>query len=128
MLKRTYPERPNHNPSEGVIREIQGKWFRTVIRNRVSIKSWDYGVRWTTQVMQNTSTQSGGLRAICSLQDVTGEKPDISESLYFGFYDHVSYKDNSGFGMTDIGRWIGVSQIIGGLVYYWILTHKGTVI
>ena len=74
------------------------------------------------------STQSGSLSGILPLQDVTGETPDISEYLDFGFYDHVSYKDNSGLGMTDIRRWLGVSHRAGGLVSYWIPTQKGTVI
>ena len=56
------------------------------------------------------------------MQDVTGKTPDMSEYLYFGFYDHVSYKENAGLGMTDIIRWLGVFHRVGGLVYYWILT------
>ena len=56
------------------------------------------------------------------MQDVTGETPDISEYLDFGFYDHVSYKENAGLGMTAIGRWLGVSHRVGRLMYYWILT------
>jgi hypothetical protein len=127
-VTRTEPERPNQNPAEGVIREIRRRWFRTMIRKRVPRKLWDYGVRWTTQVMQRTSTQAGGLRGICPLQDVTGETPDISEYLDFGFYDHVSYKENAGLGTAAIGRWLGVSHRVGGLMSYWVLTQTGTVI
>ena len=74
------------------------------------------------------STQLGSLRGTGPLQDVTGETPNISEYLGFGFYDHVSYKDNSGLGMAAIGRWLGVSYRVGGLMTYWILNQKGTVI
>ena len=74
------------------------------------------------------STQSGSLSGILPLQDVTGETPYISEYLDFGFYDHVSYKENAGLGMTAIGSWLVVSHRVGGLVSYWILTQKGTVI
>jgi hypothetical protein len=81
-----------------------------MIRKRVPRKLWDYGVRWTTQVMQLTSTQARGLQEACPLEDVTGETVDISEYLDFGFYDHVSYKENAGLGMTAIGRWLGVSH------------------
>jgi hypothetical protein len=99
-----------------------------MIRKRVPRKLWDYGVRWTTQVMQRTSTQAGGLRGICPLQDVTGETPDTSEYLDFGFYDHVSYKENAGLGTAAISRWLGVSHRVGGLMSYWVLTQTGTVI
>jgi hypothetical protein len=48
--------------------------------------------------------------------------------LDFGFYDHVSYKENAGLGATLIGRWLGVSHRVGGLMSYWILTQTGCVI
>ena len=127
-VTRTEPERPNQNPAEGVIREVRRRWFRTMIRKRVPRKLWDYGVRWTTQVMQRTSTEAGGLRGACPLQDVTGESIDISEYLDFGFYDHVSYHENAGLGPTMIGRWLGVSHRVGGLMAYWVLTQTGAVI
>jgi hypothetical protein len=127
-VTRTEPERPNQNPAEGVIREVRRRWFRTMIRKRVPRKLWDYGVRWTTQIMQRTSTQAGGLRGCCPLEAVTGETVDISEYLDFGFYDHVSYKENAGLGVTAIGRWLGVSHRVGGLMSYWVLTQTGSVI
>jgi hypothetical protein len=124
----TEPERSNQNPAEGVIREIRKKWFRIMIRKRVPVRLWDYGVRWTCEIMQRTSTEAGGLRGTCPLEEVTGETIDISEYLDFGFYDHVSYKGNAGLGMTEIGRWLGISHRVGSLMSYWILTKKGTVI
>ena len=78
--------------------------------------------------MQRTSIQSGGLRGILPLKDVTVETPDISEYLGFGFYEHVSYKDNSGLGMTSIRRWLGVYPRVCGIMSYCILTQKGMVI
>jgi hypothetical protein len=45
-----------------------------------------------------------------------------------GFYDHVSYKENAGLGTAAIGRWLGVSHRVGGLMSYWVLTQTGTVI
>ena len=62
------------------------------------------------------------------MEAVTGETVDISEYLDFGFYDHVTYKENAGLGMTAIGRWLGVSHRVGGLMSYWVLTQSGTVI
>ena len=62
------------------------------------------------------------------MEDVIGMTPDISDYLDFGFYDHVSYKENTGLGMMDIGRWLGVSHRVRGLISYWILTQKETVI
>jgi hypothetical protein len=50
------------------------------------------------------------------------------EYLDFGFYDHVSFKENAGLGATQIGRWLGVSHRVGGLMLHWVLTMRGTVI
>ena len=44
LLRRTKPERPNHNPAERVIREVQRQWFQTMIRRGLPRKIWDYGL------------------------------------------------------------------------------------
>ena len=75
-----------------------------MIRKRVPRRLWDYGVPWTTQIMQQTSTQAGGLGGSCPLEEATGETVDISEYLDFGIYDHLSWKENAGLGETQIGQ------------------------
>ena len=59
---------------------------------------------------------------------VTGETPDISEYIDFGFYDWVTYQANCGLGKLSIGRWIGVSHKVVQLMLYWILTVSVKVI
>jgi hypothetical protein len=39
-------------------------------------------------------------RTRCPLEQVTGETVDIAEYLDFGFYDRISYKENTGLGET----------------------------
>ena len=78
--------------------------------------------------MQQTSTQTGGLQLVCPLQDVTSKKAEIIKYLDFGFYEHVSCKENARLGVKSIGRWLGFSQRVGGIITYWILTQKGKVI
>ena len=55
------PDRHNQNPCERVIREVRRKWFRTMIRNRVPRRLWDYVMRWVCKTTQRNSTQAGGL-------------------------------------------------------------------
>ena len=62
------------------------------------------------------------------MEQITGETPDISEYLDFGFYDWIWYKDNAGLGENKIGRWLGVAHQVGNLMSYWILTNTGHVI
>ena len=79
---------------------------------------WDYVVQWNTQVMQQISTQSCGLRGSYTPQDVTGDIVDISEYLVFVFYYHVSYKDNSGLGVTSLGRLFVFYHRVGGIMLH----------
>ena len=62
------------------------------------------------------------------IEIITGETPDISEYLDFGFYDLVTYQSNAGLGEISLGKRLGVLHKIGQLMSYWILTDKGRVI
>jgi hypothetical protein len=121
------PERHNQNPAEGVIREIRRKWLRTMVRKRVPRKFWDYGARWTTEIMQRTYTRAGRLDASIPLEDVTGETVDISEYLDFGFYDRIWFHENAGLGERKLGRWLGVSKRIGSQMAYYVLAQNGQI-
>ena len=55
---------------------------------------------------------------------ITGETPDISEYLDFGFYNWVTFRTNAGLGEPSLGRWLGVSHKIGQLMSYWILPES----
>ena len=99
-----------------------------MVRNRVPRQLWDYGLRWISETSSLTHTTAGTLGSIIPLQQVTGETPDISEYLDFGFYDKVWYKDNAGASPFEPARWLGVSDRTGRLMTYHILTQRGTVI
>ena len=62
------------------------------------------------------------------MEKVTGETPEISEYIDFGFYDHCWYRENAGMGETKLGRWLGVSHKTGSLMSFWILTDKCRVV
>ena len=57
---------------------------------------------------------------------ITGDTPDISEYLDFGFYDFVQYGSNAGLDTPRLGRCLGVSHRVGKLMSYWILPQSGT--
>ena len=79
--------------------------------------------------MSLTPNSSFALEGRTPLEQITGETPDISEYLDFGFYDWVWYKDNAGIGDNMLGRWLGVSHRVGNsMMFYWILTNHGRVI
>ena len=118
----------NQNPAEGVIGEIRRKWYRLMVRKRVPKQLWDYGMRYISDISSLTHTTAGSLGGVIPLQQITGETPDISEYLDFGFYDAIWYKDNAGASPFEPGRWLGVSNNTGRLMTYYVLTQRGTVI
>jgi hypothetical protein len=107
------PYTPSENPAEGVIREVRKKWLRIFVAKRVPARLWCYGIQWTCDIMQRTVSSSMYANGRTPIELLTGETPDISEFLDFGFYDWVWYKENAGLGETVLGRWLGVSHTIG---------------
>ena len=124
----TEPERYNQSRVEGVIREIRKKWFRVMTKKHVPKRLWDYGLRWVVEIMQRTASDAGTLHGRTGLEKVTGETPEISEYIDFGFYDPCWYKENAGMGETKMGRWLGVSHKTGSLMSFWILTPSCRVV
>ena len=97
-------------------------------RKKVPQILWDYRLKWVTEIMQRTAGSEGSLHYRTSLEEVTGETPDISEYLDFAFYDWCWYNNNSGLGDTNLGKWMGVSHQVGSLMSYWALTGNGKVV
>ena len=124
----TEPHRHNQSKVEGVVQEIRKPWFRVMLKKKVPKQLWDYGIKWVCEVMQCTASTSGDLSGRTSLEQLTGETPEISEYLDFTFYDWCWYNDNAGLGEMKLGRWLGVSHCVGSLMSYWILTQKRNVI
>ena len=124
----TKPHRHNQSKVEGIVWEIRKCWFRIMLKKKVPKWLWDYGIKWVCEVMQHTASTSGDLSGRTTLEQLTGETPEISEYLDFTFYDWCWYNDNAGLGETKLGRWLGVSHRVGSLMSYWVLTQKGNVI
>ena len=81
------PRRPNENPAEAGIHELKKRWYRIMTKKRVPKRLWDFGFDWvceTGNVMWNSSRYC---RDRTPLEVITGETPDITEYLDFGFYD-----------------------------------------
>ena len=75
--------------------------------------------------MQHTASYSNDLNGRTPIEKLTGETPDISEYLDFGFYDWVIFKENAGLGEVQIGRFLGVSHNVGSLMSFWVLPLSG---
>ena len=118
----------NQNPAEACCREVRKKWHHAMTAKNVPERLWDYGFKWCCEIMQRTTNSNFALNGRTPYEVITGETPDISEYLDFGFYDWVNYKDNAGIGDTHIGRWLGVAHSVGNSMTYWVLTRNGDVL
>ena len=121
----TEKERSNQNPVEGVIRELRKRWYREMFRTYCPRRLWSYGYPFVAKIMQLTASHAGRLQGRTPLEYMTGETPDISEYLDFGWYDRVWFKEDAGLGETKIGRFLGPSHRVGSLMSYWVLPASG---
>ena len=115
----------NQNPAEGVIRELRKKWYREMFCTYSPRGLWCYGYPYVAKIMQLTASTAGKLQGRTPLELLTGETPDISEYLDFGWYDRVWYKEDAGLGENKLGRFLGPSHKFGSLMSYWVLPNSG---
>ena len=82
-----------------------------MIGHKVPNRLWDYGLVYEAEIL---SRLSRGQDDRTGIERLTGDTPDISEWMDFGFYDIVWYHDQPKPDLTDesrkLGRWLGVSH------------------
>jgi hypothetical protein len=122
--KTTETERLNQNPAEGTIREVHKRWYRQMFRTNCPRRLWSYGLPHVCTLMRLTTSYVGRLQWRTPLEAITGETPDISEYLDFGFYDLMWFKENAGLGETQLGRFLDVDHKVGSLMSYKILPRS----
>ena len=71
----TEPHRHNQSKVEGMVQEIQKRWFHIMLKKKVPKRLWDYGIKWVCEVMQRTASTSGDLSGQTALEQLTGETP-----------------------------------------------------
>ena len=104
------PYSPNENPAEGAIRELKRRYYRVMQKKNVPKRLWDFCIKWVCETGNVTVNSSRYAQGRTPLEIITGETPDISEYLDFGFYDWILYKSNGGVTAPELGRWLGVSH------------------
>ena len=94
-----------------------------MIKKRVPKEFWNYGMKWVLEISSLTHITVGtrGLDGYIPLAQVTGNSPNISEYLNFGFYDTVWFKNNAGSSPFEPGQWLGVAHRTGRLLCHHIL-------
>ena len=75
--------------------------------------------------MQLTASNAAGLSGKTPLGALTGETPDISQYLDFGWYDWVWHKQNAGLEVPKLGRFLGVANSSSNMLTFHILPEVG---
>jgi hypothetical protein len=102
--------------------------FMTATRTPAHL--WDYCTQYAAEIISLTASNLYTLHGRTPLKMVTGQTPDISEYMDFGWYEPLWHYEQVGFPDEHriIGLWLGVAHRIGQALCYWILTESGTVI
>ena len=87
-------------------------------KKRVPERLHNYATSWVCETGNVTVSSSRYAKGRTPLEIITGETPDITEYLDFGFYDWVSFKQNTSLGAPELGRWLGISHRVGPLMSY----------
>jgi hypothetical protein len=91
----------------------------------VPMRLWDYGLVHQAELKSRIARGKDGRTGY---EEVTGETPDISEWIDFDFYDLIWYHDppdliaETTTAVRKLGRWLGVSNRVGSVLTYWVLT------
>ena len=98
-----------------------------LVDKRIPIEFWDFALVWIGETMSRTWDPKLGRTGI---EQITGETPDISEWLEFGFYDTVRYWDvgANNKGTPKLGKWLGVAHRVGSALCYYVIGKGGKIL
>ena len=115
----TEPHTPQQNRTELEIRDTKDHYRRII---------WHFGITYTTDVRQVIARPNLDYRS--AIEVLTGNSPDISNFLDFGFYQWIKYFDPAAFPSSReiLGRWLGYAHGVGQALCYYVLKDNGQVI
>jgi hypothetical protein len=132
-IKHHIAEQGRHNQNYAAEREIgtlSKRWKLSMRRKKVPQRLWDFGLVFESEILTRIAR---GKNKRSGYEEVTGQTPDISEWLDFGFYDLVWYWDRPDKPSINdetrkLARWLGVSHRVGSDLCYWLITESGKII
>ena len=128
-LRPIEPYTYNQNKMEANIRELKRMFRRAMRRSGAPLILWDHCFELMAELRSHTAMDKFELEGKTPVEVLTGDTPDISHLVEFGWYDYVWYIDPpDSIERRKIGRWLGPSHNVGTNMCYKVLTHKGKVI
>ncbi len=123
----TEPFSPFQNKAEIGIKEVKKQVRHLMSKTKTPKRLWDFCAQYASDLRNLTALPLFGLHGRTPYEAVTGNTPDISEFLYFSWYQPIYYYDPSNFPEDRelIGRFLGVAHNIGQALCFWILPKSG---
>ena len=117
-------QRPDQNPAEGAMLEVKRRWCWMQSKSSIPDQLADFGIQHTCETGILTANSSRCAKGRTLLELITGDAPDISQCLDFGFCNFVQHQSNGGVDTPRLGGWLGASHRVGKLMSCWILPDE----
>ena len=125
MWSNTEPYSQWQNRAELGVREVKTKVKHRRCRRKVPRRLWDFQFKHAAEVMNYTFKKNIG---VTPYELVTGDTPDISEYLDFGFWDLVWFWDKpKAEDNPKLARWLGVAHRVGSALCYYVIKGNGQI-
>jgi Reverse transcriptase (RNA-dependent DNA polymerase) len=128
-LSSTEPHSPWQNRAEVEIQEHKKMTQCIMSWQQVPHRLWDYVSKYAADVCSCLALPMNNHRS--GVEIITGNTPDISQFLYFDFYQVVHYLDELSPFPQDkeqLGRWLGPAHSTGQALCYWVINTNGNVL
>jgi len=125
----TEPLHPKQNPAERRIQDIKRMSDKVLDRTGAPGYLWLWAMLYVVYLANHTAMENLGWRTPHEM--ALGETPDISALLQFSFYEPIYYLDeDASFPETaeKLGHFLGVAEMCGDSLTFWILTSNRSVI
>ena len=104
---------------------MKQRFYRLVIKHGIPMRVWDFVLDYVVDIMNVTVNYSKYSDGRVPLEIITGITPEITEYLDFTIWGWVHFRTDRGLGVTEIGKWLGVSHRVGPMMTYWVLPKSG---
>ena len=123
----TEPHSPWQNPAENMGGRLKHKAKTLMRKTNTPARLWDYCWEFVASLISLTASDHPRLDGNTPYATVHGSTPNITEYLYFKWYQWVWYNDPSNPETQLLGRWLGPAHDCGQGLAHHVLSMKGRV-
>ena len=123
----TEPHTPWQNPAENMGGRIRRKVKSIMRKTNTPVRLWDYCWEYTAALTSLTASDNVRLDGVTPYEHIHGSTPNITEYIYFKWFQWVWYHDPVDPNTQLLGRWLGPAADTGQGLAHHILSFKSKV-